>query len=69
MTARRVACAMVAAVLGASPEIVRAQTGWPGAAPTTTVESKPKAEAALKPAVAKVALARRTAWATTPVAA
>lgn len=57
MTARRVACAMVAAVLGASPEIVRAQTGWPGAAPTTTVESKPKAEAALKPAVAKVALA------------
>jgi len=60
MTARRVACAMVAAVLGASPEIVRAQTGWPGAAPTTTVDSKPKAEAALKPPVAKVAMAETT---------
>jgi hypothetical protein len=47
----------VVAVLVSSTEVVRAQSGWPGAAPTTSVDSKPKADAASKPAAGKVAAA------------
>ena len=50
MTAHQVACATVIAALVASPQVVRAQAGWPGVAPT----SAPKPAAAKTVAAAEV---------------